>query len=147
MSSQTSDPLATLSDMLAGDMRRMRRVAQVFCASTHAMLANLDHAAALEDWVLVRLLADRIRIGCIVVHETEAAESVRCLCEAHSDRNYMKWVYINLYSRDRARITDLIGTLEAALSQWPLPPPRPTSLSVFLSRVGANSRGKRFLDT
>ena len=111
------------------------------------MLANLDHAAALDDWVLVRLLADRIRIGCIVVHETEAAESVRCLCDVHSDRNYMKWVYINLYSRDRARITDLIGALEAALSQGPLLPPRPTSLSVFSSRVGSDSRRRRLLDT
>jgi hypothetical protein len=105
------DPLTALSELL-GDLQR-GHVAQVFCASTLVMLADLDHAAALGDWVIVRVLADRIRAGCLVVRELDAAACVTCLCEEH-DRDLMKWLYVNVYSRDRAKITQLVKAMEAA---------------------------------
>jgi hypothetical protein len=106
-----ADPLlylAALSGMLAGNRTAFLHVVRVFYETTYCDLAELSHLAALGEWPAVRRLAERIELSCITVGEIDVAESLACLSARYPEALYTRWVYINVYSRQRHRLIDLL---------------------------------------
>lgn len=72
-SATLTPPFEPLSRIFRGDVERVCRALEIFARVTCQDLEQLDAAYASRDWATVRMLAHKMKAGCLQIGEATAA--------------------------------------------------------------------------